>query len=70
MVYDEKLDLTQAGYMPGPDGRQGYRKKIDEVIRFRLLLDKRTTISGYSKDHRTEAPRKVSIKKQPSEVYV
>jgi Recombinase len=43
MVYREKRDLSQADYVPGPDGRQGYRRKIprnpDEVIQFRLPLE-------------------------------
>ena len=40
-VYDEKRDPSALGYVPGPDGRQGYRKKIkrapDEVIRKQVL---------------------------------
>ena len=40
-VYDQKRDPSALGYVPGPDGRQGYRKKIkrapDEVIRKRVL---------------------------------
>lgn len=40
-VYDEKRDPSALGYVPGPDGRQGYRKRIkrapDEVIRKRVL---------------------------------
>jgi DNA invertase Pin-like site-specific DNA recombinase len=40
-VYDEKRDPSFNGYVPGPDGRQGYRKKIvrtpDEIIRVRVL---------------------------------
>src|SRR5713101_2351554 len=40
-VYDEKRDPSALGYVPGPDGRQGYRRKIkrapDEVIRVRVL---------------------------------
>jgi DNA invertase Pin-like site-specific DNA recombinase len=40
-VYDEKRDASNAGYVPKPDGRQGYRKKIkrsaEEVIRVPVL---------------------------------
>jgi DNA invertase Pin-like site-specific DNA recombinase len=40
-VYDQKRDPSTLGYVPGPDGRQGYRKKIkrapEEVIRKRVL---------------------------------
>lgn len=40
-VYSKKRDLTTGGYIPGIDGRHGYRKKIErdpeEVIRVRVL---------------------------------
>jgi DNA invertase Pin-like site-specific DNA recombinase len=40
-VYDEKRDQSAAGYVPAPNGRQGYRRKVDrapdEVIRIRVL---------------------------------
>lgn len=40
-VYDEKRDPSPQGYVPRPDGRQGYRRKIsrlpDEIIRVRVF---------------------------------
>jgi hypothetical protein len=40
-VYDERRDPSPEAYVPGPDGRQGYRKKArrtpEEVIRVRVL---------------------------------
>jgi DNA invertase Pin-like site-specific DNA recombinase len=40
-VYDRKRDPSPMGYVPRPDGRQGYRRKVlrapDEVIRVRVL---------------------------------
>jgi DNA invertase Pin-like site-specific DNA recombinase len=40
-VYDRKRDPSAAGYVAGPNGRQGYRRKMerpaDEVIRVRVL---------------------------------
>lgn len=40
-LYDEKRDPSPKGYIPRPDGRQGYRTKIkrskDEVIRVKVL---------------------------------
>jgi len=43
MIYDKKRDPSEAGYVPGPDGKQGYRKKIkrepDEIIKFELPLE-------------------------------
>jgi DNA invertase Pin-like site-specific DNA recombinase len=40
-VYDRKRDPSPSGYVPRPDGRQGYRRKImhnpDEIIRVRVL---------------------------------
>ncbi len=40
-VYDEKRDPAPLAYVPGPDGRQGYRRKTkrppEEVIRVRVL---------------------------------
>lgn len=40
-VYDEKRDPSPIAYVPRPDGRQGYRRKMkrapDEVIRVRVL---------------------------------
>jgi len=40
-VYDQKRDPSPTAYVPRPDGRQGYRKKMkrlaDEVIRVRVL---------------------------------
>ena len=40
-VYDQKRDPSASGYVPGPNGRQGYRRKIDrtddDVIRIRVL---------------------------------
>lgn len=40
-IYDEKRDPSARGYVPGPNGRQGYRKKIargpEEVIRVRVF---------------------------------
>jgi DNA invertase Pin-like site-specific DNA recombinase len=40
-TYEQKRDTSAAGYVPRPDGRQGYRKKIkrlpDEVIRVPVL---------------------------------
>ena len=40
-VYDEKRDQSPSGYVPGPNGKQGYRRKTerraDEVIRVRVL---------------------------------
>jgi DNA invertase Pin-like site-specific DNA recombinase len=42
-VYDEKRDPSPTAYVPRPDGRQGYRKKMkrsaDEVIRVRVMSD-------------------------------
>ena len=42
MVYDEKRDMTTAGYVARSDGRQGYRRKVkrapEEVIRVKLPL--------------------------------
>jgi DNA invertase Pin-like site-specific DNA recombinase len=40
-VYNQKRDQSASGYVPGPNGRQGYRRKMgraeDEVIRVRVL---------------------------------
>ena len=40
-VYDQKRDSSPQGYVPRPDGRQGYRRRVmrspDEVIRVRVL---------------------------------
>lgn len=40
-VYDEKRDPAPTAYVPRPDGRQGYRKKVkrgaDEIIRVRVF---------------------------------
>lgn len=40
-VYDRKRDQSPMGYVPRPDGRQGYRRKVmrspDEVIRVQVL---------------------------------
>jgi DNA invertase Pin-like site-specific DNA recombinase len=40
-VYDQKRDQSVSGYVAGPNGRQGYRRKAprdaDEVIRIRVL---------------------------------
>ncbi|HEX4003471.1 MAG TPA: recombinase family protein [Candidatus Acidoferrales bacterium] len=40
-VYDRKRDPSPSGYVPRPDGRQGYRRKMlrypEEVIRVRVL---------------------------------
>ena len=42
-VYDKKRDPSPEAYIPGPNGRQGYRKKIrrspEEVIRVKVLED-------------------------------
>jgi DNA invertase Pin-like site-specific DNA recombinase len=42
-IYDKKRDPSAAGYIPGPNGRQGYRRKInrepDEVIAVRVIED-------------------------------
>jgi site-specific DNA recombinase len=42
-VYDEKRDPSATAYVPRPDGRQGYRKKMkrsdDEIIRVQVLGD-------------------------------
>lgn len=40
-VYDQKRDQSASGYVPGPNGRQGYRRKTprdaEEVIRIQVL---------------------------------
>jgi DNA invertase Pin-like site-specific DNA recombinase len=40
-VYDQRRDPSPEAYFPGPNGRQGYRKKMqrtpDEIIRVRVL---------------------------------
>ena len=40
-IYDKKRDPSASGYVPGPNGRQGYRRKTrreaDEIIRIRVL---------------------------------
>lgn len=42
-VYDEKRDPAPTAYVPRPDGRQGYRKKMkrspDEIIQVRVFTD-------------------------------
>lgn len=40
-IYDQKRDPSTSGYVPGPNGRQGYRRKIkrrdEEVVRVQVL---------------------------------
>ena len=56
-VYDERRDPSPAAYVPRPDGRQGYRKKmkrpVDEIIRVRVLNDALVTDEDFERVQQT-----------------